>query len=92
MNDIHTTCFDAIAYYGRTSQVLVAVEELAELQKALLKNINRGEDNCAELLEEMADVRIMLEQLQIIYDIDPRELDAAIARKIERLRKRFDLN
>ena len=40
-------------------------EEMAELQKELCKNA-RGKDNRAEIAEEIADVHIMLDQMEIL--------------------------
>ena len=50
----------AIRHYGTGNQHLKAIEELSELIRALA----RGNDR-ENLAEEMADVRIMLDQLEI---------------------------
>lgn len=60
---------DAVAAWGKEPQLLVLLEEFAELQKEILKNINRGKDNLNEIIDETADVLIMTEQLQRLYDI-----------------------
>jgi hypothetical protein len=58
--------------YGKEKQMIVAIEELSELQKELTKNL-RGKDNLDALAEEIADVEIMLAQLRIIFpDIHER--------------------
>ena len=49
--------------------MLMVVEEMSELIKEILKNINRKKDNVAEIVEETADVEIMLEQLKENYQI-----------------------
>ena len=72
----------AIKKFGYRPQVIVAIEELAELQKELTKWL-RGKCNPACLLEEMADVSIMLNQLQLIFG-DPIEQEIT---KLERLEK-----
>lgn len=72
----------AIKKWGYRLQVIVAIEELAELQKELTKWL-RGKCNPAGLLEEMADVSIMLNQLQLIFG-DPIEQEIT---KLERLEK-----
>lgn len=84
------TLHKAILYNGRTSQVLVAVEELSELQKELLKNCNRNADNLQQILEEMADVYIMLKQLMMIYEFDINDLNEVVIEKQERLRGRLN--
>ncbi|MBQ7129404.1 MAG: hypothetical protein IJO19_05395 [Clostridia bacterium] len=79
-----------IQKYGVETQVLVAVEEMSELQKALLKNINRNSKNLTEVKEEMVDVSIMLEQLRYIYKISNREFSTIKKNKIERTKKRLN--
>ena len=76
----------AITLFGSEKQILVAVEELAELQKELLKNINRGKNNRDRVIDEIADVMIMVEQLYIIYGIKHHEIDDHVETKLERLR------
>ncbi len=70
----------AIKKFGPGHQVIVAIEELSELQKELTKWL-RGKCNHDGLLEEMADVSIMLNQLELIFG-DPTEQEIA---KLERL-------
>lgn len=60
----------AVRYYGRTSQIQVAIEEMSELTKELCKDL-RGTPDLERIIEEMADVQIMLDQLRIIYDNNP---------------------
>ena len=57
---------EAVSTYGTTSQLIVAVEELSELQKELTKQL-RGTGDINNISEEMADVYIMLDQLGIIF-------------------------
>ena len=52
----------AIKYYGTGPQRDKAIEELSELIRALARC-----DDSANIAEEMADVRIMLDQLEIIF-------------------------
>jgi hypothetical protein len=42
---------------------------MAELQKEICKNI-RGYDNRIEIAEEIADVKIILEQMELLFDIE----------------------
>lgn len=70
----------AIKKWGYRLQVIVAIEELSELQKELTKWL-RGKSTNDGLMEEMADVSIMLNQLQLIFG-DPTEQEIA---KLERL-------
>ena len=68
-----TTLEKAIETYGKDMQLTVAVEELSELIKEICKN-KRGADNREAIIEEMADCYIMLKQLEIIFDIDYRDI------------------
>ena len=84
----------AIDKYGCDKQVLVAVEELSELQKELLKNINRGKDNIKDIILELADVSIMTIQLGMIYEKQDsnfaEKFNGAIDYKIQRLKERLE--
>lgn len=78
----------AIETYGKDMQLNVAVEELSELIKEICKS-KRGRDNRENIIEEMADCYIMLEQLEIIFDVKPAELCRVLDAKIERLENRL---
>ena len=73
----------AVKKYGKLSQLIICMEEMAELTKELSKSI-RGADNSAAIAEEMADVEIMLEQLRLIYR-NRSEVDTIKADKLRRL-------
>ena len=64
----------------------VAMEEFAELQQQISKQI-RGYDDRIGLLEEMADAYICLNFLESIFDIKPDDLQKAIDVKLERERR-----
>ena len=70
---------------GKNKQVLVAVEEMQELSKELLKNVNRDVKNRKEILEELADVLLMSMQLITIYNIDGEEIEKVWEEKIKRV-------
>ena len=82
----------AITTYGAPAQMDMAVEEMAELTKALCK-IKRAQAGCevtaaiGNVIEEMADVQIMLDQLRIIFHRSTEEVEEA---KLERLKNRLD--
>ena len=59
----------ALICYGKENQMIVALEELSECQKEICKAL-RGETNREHLIEEVADATIMLEQVQLIFDIN----------------------
>ena len=58
----------AIDKFGSGKQFIKAVEELAELQQAIIKKFLNPDVENDNLFEEIADVEIMLEQLKIIFD------------------------
>lgn len=74
----------AIKNNGAILQKIVAMEELAELQQALSKDLRNLEHNVEE---EIADVKIMLEQLELMYD--KAEIECWVDKKIDRLDKRM---
>lgn len=73
-----------IAQNGSILQMIIAMEEMSELTKELSKSI-RGFNNRDAVLEEVADVYIMLMQIEIIHGIEMNELVAMIEKKLERL-------
>jgi hypothetical protein len=56
----------AVDRWGSDLQIVVAIEELAELQKELCKSL-RGNGDTEAISEEMADVKLMLSQLEYIF-------------------------
>lgn len=75
--------------YGKESQVNMTIEECSELTKALLKE-RRGLGTKEAIIDEIADVQIMLEQLQDIFDCKA-EVDERITFKINRQLERMNL-
>lgn len=84
---MRSRCAKILQHYGMSKQKLKAVEELTELSEKIVKDINKGE--CDGISEEVADVYIMLAQLEIIYDIQPIILRNIIKEKLERQEKRM---
>lgn len=79
-------CGQALECWGPYKQILIAVEELAELQKALLKfqRYGSGKKWREDVLEEMADVEIVLCQLEMIFGCCRSKKQF----KLQRLKKR----
>ena len=81
----------AISTYGKEQQLIVAIEELSELQKeickVLRKNIGRPR---SKVHEEIADVEIMLEQLKMIFKCDDA-VEGWRLDKVVRLKSRLGL-
>ena len=95
---------EAIDHYGEESQLDMAIEEMSELTKAICKYKRavkeRERDICCstaknviftenDIMEEIADVLIMLEQLMMIFNC--KQVVSVIAsEKIRRLKERID--
>ena len=77
---------EAIEHYGVDVQIDVAIEELSELIKELCK-YKRGMGSDMHIAEEMADVKIILEELEIIFKNKCR-VDIWYENKKERLKWR----
>ena len=78
-----------IQKFGEKIQIIVAIEELSELQKELCKYL-RDKTNIRNISEEMADVEIMLEQLKLIFENETPvsiEKNYKLARTYERYLK-----
>lgn len=77
----------AIEKFGKEKQRLIAIEELSELQKAIIKGIRVPcRENTINIAEETADVYIMLKQIEMMYEIEP-EIQKIIDFKIRRLKE-----
>lgn len=77
----------ALTKWGAGMQTVMVFEEMAELQKELCKSL-RGKNNRGYIAEEIADVRIMLDQMVILHDCAE---DVNVWRKVKlgRLEKRL---
>lgn len=64
----------------------IAMEEFAELQQQISKQI-RGYNDRMGLLEEMADAYICLKYLESIFNIKPDEMQKAFDVKLQREKK-----
>ena len=74
-----------------TAQMIVAIEELSELQKELTKALRNKIDKIA-LLEEYVDVSIILEQIKILYKLNDKDINLMKKMKLDRLRERLENN
>lgn len=76
----------ALEEYGLHKQIVVAIEELSELQKELCKYL-RGNGDLVHLAEEVADVTIVVEQVKQFLYLDDAVLEWKAA-KLLRLQGR----
>lgn len=80
---------DALTTFGAGLQLVVALEEMSELQKEICKAL-RGEIHSAHMAEEIADATIMLEQLRQIFGVNEpvcEMMDSKILRLQKNIRK-----
>ena len=88
---------NAIDRYGAPAQIDMAIEEMSELTKAILKNrrnyaaVTAGERGRLReaIIEEAADVIITVAQVVMIY-AEPEEIQAEVDFKIDRLRGQME--
>lgn len=85
-----------ISEYGADPQIDVAIEEMSELIKALLKlrRVHKKGDceshlECRKaIIDELADVSIMIRQMEILFQAEEetdKRIDTKIARQLKRL-------
>jgi NTP pyrophosphatase (non-canonical NTP hydrolase) len=72
--------WEAVKHYGVLAQFTKAIEECAELIKAIAKG------DLPNIAEEVADVRIMLDQIEIMLGLDTGMIRQV---KLERLSQRI---
>jgi NTP pyrophosphatase (non-canonical NTP hydrolase) len=77
----------ALDHFGDKSQISKAIEEMAELTTELARQQN-SKGMSINIIEEIADVAIMLEQLKYIFG-EPL-VSVHIERKLKRLEGRID--
>lgn len=86
----------SIDSYGHV-QLLMVCEEMAELIQAiskmerLMNEKDKNHKHKRHIIEEIADVQIMLDELMLYYDINPDEVKNFKNEKIQRLKKRMDV-
>lgn len=79
-----------INHFGKEKQLFVVFEELSELQKAISKyERENNEHNLNDIMEEIADVQIMIEQLYVIYQLSNKKVDLIKLEKLYKLKKWF---
>jgi len=82
-NDVYNAAIDE---WGEELQVDKSIEELSELTRELSR-WHLGYTNQDEICEEIADVQIMCEQLELLFD--ESRIEEHRERKLKRLRERI---
>ena len=84
-NDLKTI----INHYGLTNQLKKLSEEMYELQEAIL--LDEGDNKSLHhILEERADVEVLLRQLDLYFDINYNDFTGIMVKKINRKLERID--
>lgn len=78
----------ALDTYGSSLQISMVFEEMSELQKELCKYL-RGRGSSEHIAEEIADVEIMLKQMEMLFCCTD-DVRNERRRKVERLKERLD--
>lgn len=82
---------EIIEHNGMNRQRFKAAEELSELQTIVLQDANdNGKVSIARLAEEIADVYVILSELELIYNLDDRDIQPIIDFKIDRTLRRIE--
>ena len=79
---------DAVETYGMDSQMRMLQEECGELIVAVGHYLRGREGSIANLCEELADVKIMVEQMEIA--LDNPAIEDLYDYKLGRLKKRLE--
>lgn len=88
----------AIKHWGEELQVGMLMEEMAELTIAINKfrrsAIELGNDimqsKRKDIAEEIADVKIMLEQIKVLFNISDYEISSQYQKKLIKLEKMIE--
>ena len=83
----------AIKCFGKEHQLVLALQELSELSKAITKYLLRNDigethELCNKLYNELADVDIMVEQIIFMFDAY-KDVGKVKKEKVQRLKKRI---
>lgn len=77
----------ALDTWGEEAQINMAHEELGELQSELAR-LWRGRSTGEDVIDEIADVQIMMGQLAVVFG--EKAVEEAVTRKMDRLNERLD--
>lgn len=80
-------CCTALEHYGVHSQIVKCMEECGELIQALARHLG-GEHNEEDVVEELADVEIMLMQMRAVFG--RQNAHRMMVQKLARLKMRME--
>lgn len=68
---------EAIKLWGNQSQIMMAIEEMSELNLALCHHGRKYKDqDLLKLIGEIADVLVMIDQLMLIFGVSEKDMKA----------------
>ena len=82
-------CYQLLQKYGSRLQMMMAIEECSELQKAICKNFRKADNSSTAyvdeyILEELVDVIVMCEQLRLMACVSMEDVNEMAKAKLER--------
>jgi NTP pyrophosphatase (non-canonical NTP hydrolase) len=81
-------CQAALDKWGAHAQLMMFFEEMSELQKAVCKTERYlNAKTIQAVIEELADVLIMMDQIKIYLGLHETEINVMIEKKYSRLKK-----
>lgn len=83
--------YDKLLNKFEAGQMIVAIEEMAELIQEITKSL-RGKIDTSNMLEEYVDVVIMLEQVKKYYGFTDENIEKVKSEKLKRTEQRLLLD
>ncbi len=92
---VQHACHEALDFFGEKAQVIQTIEELSELGVELAKIANdrtlphKMAGHRSRLVDEVADVSFMLQQVILTFHITEEEIETVILKKAKNLSDRI---
>ena len=81
-----------INHFGKELQWLKLSEECGEVHKAICRYEYGAEPTTTEIAEEIADLKVITEQIIVMYNLDRDHIYNTMEAKIERTLQRYNIN
>ena len=93
MSEMNTKLLQIISYFGVNNQQRKIQEELFELQESIIEletsKIRDYEEKLKHVIEELADVEVLLREFILEYGISYEDLILTMKNKVDRTIKRI---
>jgi NTP pyrophosphatase (non-canonical NTP hydrolase) len=80
-----------INHFGKLHQIVKLGEEVGELNKAILNYENGYRLTNNEITEEIADVYLLLKQVELMYQLDKNEIKQVMLMKLDRVFDKYNV-